>query len=114
MNLTNFIRFAMVCNLCEFPWPRRLIGLSIHQNSEVCIVLFHSLNSYSFNVSLGVAGFHVWMWTGVTANLLDLISLTNRLFQYPAYDSFVDSVREEAIQNVKRIRHHPSVVIFGV
>lgn len=35
------------------------------------------------------------------------------LLQYPAYDSFLDSVREEAIQNVKRLRHHPSVVIFG-
>ncbi|KAF8165386.1 glycoside hydrolase family 2 protein [Crassisporium funariophilum] len=33
--------------------------------------------------------------------------------QYPAYDSFVDSVREEAVQNVKRLRHHPSVVIFA-
>jgi len=54
------------------------------------------------------------MWTGVIVNLLDLISLTSPFFQYPAYDSFVDSVREEAIQNVKRIRHHPSVVIFGV
>ncbi|KAH9483065.1 Beta-mannosidase B [Psilocybe cubensis] len=32
--------------------------------------------------------------------------------QYPAYDSFVESVREEAIQNVKRLRHHPSIVIF--
>ncbi|KAF8913858.1 beta-mannosidase [Gymnopilus junonius] len=32
--------------------------------------------------------------------------------QYPAYDSFVASVREEATQNVKRLRHHPSVVIF--
>ncbi|KDR83785.1 hypothetical protein GALMADRAFT_133195 [Galerina marginata CBS 339.88] len=33
--------------------------------------------------------------------------------QYPAYDSFLSSVREEAIQNVKRLRHHPSVVIFA-
>lgn len=33
--------------------------------------------------------------------------------QYPAYDSFVESVREEAVQNVKRLRHHPSVVIYG-
>lgn len=33
--------------------------------------------------------------------------------QYPAYDSFVDSVREEATQNVKRLRHHPSVVIWA-
>ncbi|EKM80323.1 hypothetical protein AGABI1DRAFT_120351 [Agaricus bisporus var. burnettii JB137-S8] len=32
--------------------------------------------------------------------------------QYPAYDSFVESVREEAVQNVKRLRHHPSVVIY--
>lgn len=33
--------------------------------------------------------------------------------QYPAHDSFVESVREEAEQNVKRLRHHPSVVIFA-
>ncbi|TFK28781.1 beta-mannosidase [Coprinopsis marcescibilis] len=33
--------------------------------------------------------------------------------QYPAYDSFVESVREEAIQNVKRLRHHPSIVIWA-
>ncbi|KAL9712669.1 hypothetical protein Ac2012v2_003906 [Leucoagaricus gongylophorus] len=33
--------------------------------------------------------------------------------QYPAYDTFVQSVKEEAIQNVKRLRHHPSIVIFA-
>ncbi|KAJ7700040.1 glycoside hydrolase family 2 protein [Mycena rosella] len=32
--------------------------------------------------------------------------------QYPAYESFLDSVQAEAEQNVKRLRHHPSVVIF--
>jgi len=33
--------------------------------------------------------------------------------QYPAYDSFTESVKLEAEQNVKRLRHHPSVVIFA-
>ena len=33
--------------------------------------------------------------------------------QYPAYDSLLESVELEAEQNVKRLRHHPSVVIFG-
>lgn len=33
--------------------------------------------------------------------------------QYPAYDSFTKSVELEAEQNVKRLRHHPSVVILG-
>lgn len=33
--------------------------------------------------------------------------------KYPAYDSFVDSVRLEAEQNVRRLRHHPSLVIWG-
>ena len=33
--------------------------------------------------------------------------------QYPAYDSFLESVQEEAEQTVKRLRHHPSVVILG-
>lgn len=34
-------------------------------------------------------------------------------FKYPAYDSFLASVQVEAEQNVKRLRHHPSVVIFS-
>ncbi|OBZ77132.1 Beta-mannosidase B [Grifola frondosa] len=33
--------------------------------------------------------------------------------QYPAYDSFTRSVEVEAEQNVKRLRHHPSIVIFA-
>ncbi|RDX53645.1 glycoside hydrolase family 2 protein [Lentinus brumalis] len=33
--------------------------------------------------------------------------------QYPAYDSFTKSVEVEAEQNVKRLRHHPSIVIFA-
>ncbi|KAF5387820.1 hypothetical protein D9615_000372 [Tricholomella constricta] len=33
--------------------------------------------------------------------------------QYPAYDSFLESVQVEAEQNVKRLRHHPSIVIFA-
>ncbi|KIY73725.1 glycoside hydrolase family 2 protein [Cylindrobasidium torrendii FP15055 ss-10] len=33
--------------------------------------------------------------------------------QYPAYDDFVISVQEEATQAVKRLRHHPSIVIFA-
>ncbi|KAG8705027.1 hypothetical protein FRC08_001891 [Ceratobasidium sp. 394] len=33
--------------------------------------------------------------------------------QYPAYDSFVDSVKLEAEANVKRMRHHPSLVIWA-
>jgi beta-mannosidase len=34
--------------------------------------------------------------------------------KYPAGDSFVKLVKEEAEQTVKRLRHHPSVVIFGM
>lgn len=33
--------------------------------------------------------------------------------QYPAYDSLLKSIEIEAEQNVKRLRHHPSVVIFA-
>ncbi|KAN0097394.1 glycoside hydrolase family 2 protein [Tylopilus felleus] len=33
--------------------------------------------------------------------------------QYPAYDSFLKLVEIEAEQNVKRLRHHPSIVIFA-
>jgi beta-mannosidase len=31
---------------------------------------------------------------------------------YPAYPEFVKSVEKEAIANVKRLRHHPSLVVF--
>jgi len=33
--------------------------------------------------------------------------------QYPAYDAFLANVELEATQNVRRLRHHPSVVIFA-
>jgi len=33
--------------------------------------------------------------------------------KYPAHDAILASVKEEATQTVKRLRHHPSVVIFG-
>ncbi|EIW82049.1 glycoside hydrolase family 2 protein [Coniophora puteana RWD-64-598 SS2] len=33
--------------------------------------------------------------------------------QYPAYDSFLKLVEAEAEHNVKRLRHHPSLVIFA-
>ena len=44
---------------------------------------------------------------------MPLSFVTEAFNKYPAYDSFVGSVREEAVQNVRRLRHHPSVVIFG-
>ena len=31
---------------------------------------------------------------------------------YPGNDEFVESVRAEAVDNVKRLRHHPSIAIF--
>jgi hypothetical protein len=33
--------------------------------------------------------------------------------KYPAYDAFLANVELEAEQNVRRLRHHPSVVIFA-
>ncbi|KIK65310.1 glycoside hydrolase family 2 protein [Collybiopsis luxurians FD-317 M1] len=33
--------------------------------------------------------------------------------QYPAYDTFLALVKEEAEHNVKRLRHHPSLSIFA-
>ncbi|KAM5350933.1 hypothetical protein ACJ41O_003656 [Fusarium nematophilum] len=32
---------------------------------------------------------------------------------YPVWPEFIDSIREEAKQNVRRLRHHPSVVIYA-
>ena len=54
------------------------------------------------------------MWPGV----LDFVRVIPdlhvfRFTQYPAYDSFLESIEVEAEQNVKRLRHHPSIVIFG-
>ena len=31
---------------------------------------------------------------------------------YPYHEEFVDNVKEEAIQNIKRIRHHPSLALW--
>ena len=31
---------------------------------------------------------------------------------YPAFDSFVQNVKAEAEDNVKRLRHHPSLALF--
>ncbi|TEB27325.1 glycoside hydrolase [Coprinellus micaceus] len=31
---------------------------------------------------------------------------------YPAHDAFVDSVRKEAVYNVNRLKHHPSIALF--
>jgi beta-galactosidase/beta-glucuronidase len=33
--------------------------------------------------------------------------------KYPAYDTFLANVKLEAEQNVRRLRHHPSIVIFA-
>ena len=33
--------------------------------------------------------------------------------QYPAYQAFLDNVKVEAEQAVKRLRHHPSIVVFA-
>jgi hypothetical protein len=41
------------------------------------------------------------------------VDCSSCLGQYPAYDAICDSVAVEAEQAVKRLRHHPSVVIFG-
>lgn len=51
------------------------------------------------------------MWSSVLARIASCLEID--LSQYPAYDSFLKLVEIEAEQNVKRLRHHPSVVIFG-
>jgi beta-galactosidase/beta-glucuronidase len=38
---------------------------------------------------------------------------TQKKVKYPAYDAFLANVRLEAEQNVRRLRHHPSIVIFA-
>ncbi|KAF2431537.1 beta-mannosidase precursor [Tothia fuscella] len=32
---------------------------------------------------------------------------------YPAFPEFLESIKEEAVSNLRRIRHHPSIVIFA-
>jgi len=53
------------------------------------------------------------MWPGRYRVPRDVGSGMVTSFKYPAYDSFLDSARLEAEQNVRRLRHHPSLVIFG-
>jgi beta-galactosidase/beta-glucuronidase len=38
---------------------------------------------------------------------------TQKKVKYPAYDAFLANVKLEAEQNVRRLRHHPSIVIFA-
>jgi beta-mannosidase len=60
-----------------------------------------------------MARLYVWLWSG----LLSLPLSSGRFFlnhiQYPAYDEFLDRLVPEVEANVKRLRHHPSVVIWG-
>ncbi|KAJ9105971.1 hypothetical protein QFC19_003306 [Naganishia cerealis] len=44
--------------------------------------------------------------------LLELADFQFACGIYPAYPDFVKSVEKEAIANVKRLRHHPSLVLF--
>ncbi|EFW14018.1 hypothetical protein D8B26_004083 [Coccidioides posadasii str. Silveira] len=51
-----------------------------------------------------------------TCDELGLLVWQDFLFacgNYPAYKSFLETVEREAIANVKRIRHHPSIVIWA-
>jgi beta-mannosidase len=32
---------------------------------------------------------------------------------YPTFPEILDSIEEEAVTNLRRIRHHPSIVIFA-
>jgi beta-mannosidase len=59
-----------------------------------------------------LAGLHVWLRAGQPCYSAFCVVLTS-VTQYPAYDAICDSVTIEAEQAVKRLRHHPSVVIFG-
>ena len=60
-----------------------------------------------------LAGLYVRLWAGDSRTLRSVSDHVLNLFQYPAYESFTKSVEVEAEQNVKRLRHHPSIVIFG-
>jgi beta-mannosidase len=58
----------------------------------LCSVVVRSVNSFSTRA--------------VTSTVL-------REVKYPAYDAFVANVKLEAVQNVQRLRHHPSIVILA-
>jgi beta-mannosidase len=53
----------------------------------------------------GLAGFHVWLRHGE--------SPLERAEQYPSYPALNDNIKAEAEAVVKRLRDHPSVVIFA-
>ena len=42
-----------------------------------------------------------------------LAASTHKSIKYPANDAFLTNVKLEAEQNVQRLRHHPSIVIFA-
>jgi hypothetical protein len=54
------------------------------------------------------------MWSSVfSKSVPDKFPIHPDIHQYPAYDSFLKLVQQEAEQHVKRLRHHPSLVVFG-
>ena len=91
---------------------RKPIDWTIYQSSDV------TLFPASFMILL------ICSWQSLSGKILCLVVVKygfdleqaaswSEFNQYPAYDSFLKSVEQEAVQNVKRLRHHPSVVIFG-
>jgi beta-galactosidase/beta-glucuronidase len=52
------------------------------------------------------------MWSGQSLASKTLAISTQKV-KYPAYDAFLANVKLEAEQNVRRLRHHPSIVIFA-
>lgn len=68
----------------------------------------------------GLAGFHVWLRTGQYlcycqpfTYTRDLLKLKTEGPQYPSYPSLNDNIKAEAESVVRRLRDHPSVVIFA-
>ena len=96
MSRTSFTTFAMV----RYPWMVSAIGDELTSFTELGILVWQD-----FMFGCGqVNGDHC---IGVE------LRCAHDGAQYPAYESFTKSVEIEAEQNVKRLRHHPSIVIFG-
>jgi hypothetical protein len=74
--------------------------------------VFSHLTVFSVGYSR-LARLYVRLRSGQLFNFLHERLRVLRKVKYPAYDAFVANVKLEAEQNVQRLRHHPSIVIFA-
>ncbi|KAG6900940.1 hypothetical protein C0993_004377 [Termitomyces sp. T159_Od127] len=84
----------------------RVWGGGIYENDvfyDICDELGRKINAFTCSDGSLTCDYAVLVWQDFMFGC----------GQYPAYESFLKSVEVEVDQNVKRLRHHPSIVIFA-